>query len=485
AEGSAMDFAPPSDFLVFSEPRYFVFFAIVFGGYWLLRADRPRKLWLLAASYYFYATWDWRFLALIWISTAVDYVAGRMMSREPPPLGRKFWLVFSLVANLGILGVFKYFNFFIGPLAGTTWEIILPAGISFYTFQTLSYTIDVYRGVLRPVESVLDFALFVAFFPQLVAGPVVRASVFLPQLDSPRRFAWINVRRCLALFVFGFIKKECISDHVAEWVEPVFARPEVYTVSAIWLAVLFYAVQIYCDFSGYTDMALASAGLLGYELQMNFAFPYFAPNVQEFWGRWHISLSTWLRDYLYIPLGGNRGGGLFTFRNLMITMLLGGLWHGAGWNFILWGGLHGLALAAHRLWKDRIGPATLAGRASHALGPLVTFYWVCLMWILFRAQGFDRPETLDVAFERLGVLLEGFVLFQSDGGRYPIAAFQQWLWLFFAALAVVHWLTYRLPVFRWIDAMPGWLFYLLLGVWSGAAISFADTEHEAFIYFQF
>lgn len=346
--------------MLFTQPLFFVFFALIFCTVWLIPSHNTRKLLLLVASYTFYAAWDWRFCSLIAISTVIDFLAGQQLGRASEILRRKAWLILSLTANLGILGFFKYYDFFIESGSGLlgldpsrTMNIVLPVGISFYTFQSMSYTIDIYRRQLKPVSGFTDFALYVSFFPQLVAGPIVRASHFLPQLSTKKSFSDIRFQVAFTLFLIGFIKKACISDNIALLIDPVFAAPDAFTAASLWIATVFYAVQIYCDFSGYTDMAIAIAALLGFQLQLNFRFPYFASNIAEFWQRWHISLSTWLRDYLYIPLGGNRGGSIKTYRNLMITMLLGGLWHGAAWNFVIWGGLHGGALAVHRVIRSR------------------------------------------------------------------------------------------------------------------------------------
>ena len=392
--------------MIFTEARFFLFFAVAFTVHWSLRREMLRKIWLLACSYFFYAAWDWRFLSLIIISTVVDYGVARAIGAASEQAVRRRWLLLSLVCNLGLLGVFKYFNFFSESLhaaltaAGVTvspitLSLTLPVGISFYTFQTLSYTIDVYRGTLTPRKSILDMALFVAFFPQLVAGPIVRARDYLPQLDKPRRFSQIQVRTCLLLFLVGFIKKACISDNVSVIVDAYFASPLSFNGESVWLATVGYAVQIYCDFSGYSDMAIACAGLLGFNLCINFAHPYFASDIQIFWRRWHISLSSWLRDYLYIPLGGNKGGTLYRYRNLMLTMLLGGLWHGAAWQFVVWGALHGIALVVQREWSKRVSWPLKDTAIGTALGTAVTFYWVCLAWIFFRAPALD--QALDAA----------------------------------------------------------------------------------------
>ena len=351
--------------MLFVEFRFFWFFLAVFAVYWSLRENRTRKIWLLLCSYFFYACWNWKFLFLIMASSALDYLVGTMLARTEDPRARRGWLILSLCANLGTIAFFKYYNFFVTSAAALlawlglhpslhTLNIIIPVGVSFYTFHSMSYTIDVYRGKLKPVSSILDLACFIGFFPQMVAGPIVRASAFLPQLQTIRRFADVDGRGALVLFLTGFIKKACIADAVAPFVDRYFDAPWNFTMASAWVAVLFYAIQIYCDFSGYTDMAIATAGLLGYQLPVNFRFPYFAKNISDFWHRWHISLSSWLRDYLYIPLGGNRGPAWFVYRNIMITMLLGGLWHGGAWTFVIWGGLHGLALIVHREWQRRI-----------------------------------------------------------------------------------------------------------------------------------
>src|SRR4026208_2017752 len=346
----------------FVEFRFLWFFLLVFIVYWAMRNNAARKVWLLLCSYAFYAAWNWKFTALVLGSTTVDYIVGQMLGRSENPTWRRFWIAASVCVNLGVLGFFKYFNFFISSASGflawrclpasvNTLNIILPVGISFYTFHSMSYTIDVYRGKQRAISNFADLALFVCFFPPLVARPIVRAVYFLPQLISPRKFSNVDVRGAVMLFLAGFIKKACIADGVAPPVALCSAHPANVTPTSAWIGVLFYAFQIYCDFSGYTDMAIAAARLLGYQLPNNFQFPYFARNVSEFWRRWHISLSSWLRDYLYIPLGGNRVGRLRSSLNLLITMALGGLWRGASWAFLIWGIWHGIGLVAGRIWK--------------------------------------------------------------------------------------------------------------------------------------
>ncbi len=471
--------------MLFTQPSFLVFFVVVFAIHWVLRGNEPRKYLLLAASYVFYGAWDWRFLALILASTVIDFAAGLVLSAPSPRGGRRLWLAISLVGNLGILGFFKYYNFFVTSaqsalaLVGIdapemSLHIILPVGISFFTFQSMSYTLDIYRGHLTAIRNFVDFSLYVAFFPQLVAGPIVRAREFLPQLEVTRHFASVPVKATVGLFLIGFFKKACIGDNLALVVDPVFASPEDFDVLSIWIAVTFYAAQIYCDFSGYTDMAIAIARLLGYELCVNFDFPYFAANIREFWRRWHISLSTWLRDYLYIGLGGNRSGSLMAFRNIMITMLLGGLWHGASWNFVIWGGLHGLALGAHRLVglvSAGRGVGLPSGWPFQLLGVALTFYWVCLGWIFFRAPDLEAAMTMIEAFAGL-----------SSVGAKSLSP-QYLLWFF--PLAFFHYLAYKRITRHAIDRMPDWLCAIGYGVAAAIMIMFVPVTHRPFIYFQF
>ncbi len=295
--------------MLFVEFRFLVFFAVFSVIYWTLPKNSHRKLLILLGSYVFYASWDYRFLALIWLSTIVDYVAALQIDKSPGQKQKRLWLIISLCTNLGILGVFKYFDFFAQSLIElfetlgmtvnyTTINIVLPVGISFYTFQTLSYTIDVYRKEMHARRNFLDIAVFVAFFPQLVAGPILRAKQFLPQLAESHKFANVAVKACLALFVIGFFKKAVVSDNLAPFVDVVFADPGLYAAYSVWGAVLFGVVQFYCDFSGYSDMAVATAGLLGFRIPQNFDAPYLATNIAELWRRWHITLTNWMRDYV-------------------------------------------------------------------------------------------------------------------------------------------------------------------------------------------
>jgi alginate O-acetyltransferase complex protein AlgI len=469
--------------VIFTEFRFLFFFLIVFLVHWSLRGLLPRKLWLFAAGLVFYGAWDWRFLGLLLFSITLDWFVALRIHAAPTRSQKRRWLTSSIVVQLGLLSVFKYLGFFVESAAELlrylgfeahppALAIVLPVGISFYTFHTMSYTIDVYRGKLEPSRSFLDIAMFVTFFPALVAGPIIRAAHFLPYLRENRSFARdVNVRACLALFLVGFVKKACISDNVVQIVDPYFANPAGYDALAAWAAVLMYAVQIYCDFSGYSDMALACAGLLGYRLKLNFDYPYLSADIREFWRRWHISLSSWLKDYLYIPLGGSRGSIWFTYRNLMLTMLLGGLWHGAGWNFVIWGGLHGAALVAQREWERHGLGRAIPGAVGTLLGTLLTFWWVCFAWIFFRSQ--DLETALAVA--------RSWVLFDSSGPRTfgwaPI-------WTFLG-LAAVHAVSYLRLVQLAVDRLPAWAFALLYGALIPPALAFMNGAVQPFIYFQF
>jgi alginate O-acetyltransferase complex protein AlgI len=472
--------------MIFTQPVFVVFFALTFGVHWALRSARARKLWLLLASYVFYGYWDYRFVGLIMLCTVFDYTVGLLLARTEVPRSRRLLIASSISANLGLLGFFKYYHFFVDsvvaglqalglPASVPLLEVVLPAGISFFTFQTMSYTIDVYRKQIEPQRDFLDFALFVGFFPQLVSGPIVRAAQFLPQLSVPKVLAGVPVRRALVLFMLGYLKKACVADNVAAVIDPVFASPTSYAGLDRVLASVLYSVQIYCDFSGYTDMAIGCALLLGYELTLNFAAPYFSTSVREFWQRWHISLSTWLRDYLYIPLGGNRGGRLLAMRNLMLTMLLGGLWHGANWTFILWGFLHGLALAVQRAF---------AGRSNHGASRapstglklacwLATFAWVAFCFTIFRCP--DIHVAWSFLTQPLAVA----------GAKAPHLS--SLLWALVVLLAAAHWLAYtRKAALRTrVNTASEYVFYPALGVATSVLLYLTPATTAPFIYFQF
>ncbi|MEM6457238.1 MAG: MBOAT family protein [Acidobacteriota bacterium] len=384
-------------------------FAVFLTAVLLLHRLAPpagRRWVLLVASYTFYGSWNARYALLILASTVIDYAVAQRIAASDDPRARKRWLIASLATNLGILAVFKYYNFFIDSLrVATDWPLpihtlLLPVGISFYTFQSMSYTIDVYRGRASLARGFVDFALYVSFFPQLVAGPIVRAVEFLPQLEGRLARPPEKIRLGIKLFLFGLFRKLVIADNLAVYVDRVHADPGAFTQAELWVCAYAFAFQIYYDFAGYSEMAIGLAHLFGFTFPDNFRRPYCAVNVSDFWRRWHITLSTWLRDYLYISLGGNRAGRWKTLRNLMITMVLGGLWHGANWTFVIWGFLHGSYLIVHRVFQD-------ACRRLPALGALAAQAWMLPIWILLTFHAwtlsmvFFRAESLDVATSML------------------------------------------------------------------------------------
>lgn len=467
--------------MLFSQLEYFVLFVIIVILIGVIRKNVIQKTILLVASYYFYAYWDWRFLSLILISTAVDYFTGLLLGKTENTRKRKILLFISVLVNLGLLGVFKYYNFFISSFADVltpfgfktgSLEIILPIGISFYTFQTMSYTIDVYRKKLDVCHNLLDFALFVAFFPQLVAGPIVRAAHFIPQLKRPRHIHLLNIYCGVRIFIMGLFKKVVLADNLASFVDPVFENPSVFSGPTLWFAIIAYALQIYADFSGYSEMAIGSARILGFVFPRNFNMPYIAKNFSEFWQRWHISLSSWLRDYLYIPLGGNRKGPSRTFINLMLTMLLGGLWHGAAWTFIFWGGLHGAALSIQRV-VDMVKFKNVGISSKFMKGIVgwaVTFLTVLIAWVFFRAQTFEKSILY---LKRMFLMSSGISWF------YPMAVIIV-IGMFIAHVFFVlnHEKRLKLPINNIIS--PIILFFMLFLV-----IVFHPTSFNPFIYFQF
>jgi D-alanyl-lipoteichoic acid acyltransferase DltB (MBOAT superfamily) len=392
--------------MLFNSFVFVPFFLLTYVIYLLLaKSYKAQNILLLIASYIFYGTWNWRFLLLLGTSTLVDFLVARALEKTEASNQRKRLLLISLLVNLSILGFFKYFNFFIESTINflnvlgiqadpITLNIILPVGISFYTFQTLSYTIDVYRRKLKPAQNLLDFALYISFFPQLVAGPIERSTNLLPQITSPRKIKLAQVDAGLFIILWGYFKKVVVADNISVIANEVFNNYPQYQGLDLILGVLAFTIQIYCDFSGYSDIARGLAKLMGFELMVNFKLPYFAINPSDFWARWHISLSTWLKDYLYIPLGGNRYGVLSTCRNLMITMILGGLWHGAAWNFVLWGAFHGAILVLYRLF-DR-NPEHLdpwSGNYSYLRifsKMILMFALTNIGWVLFRSTSIQQ-----------------------------------------------------------------------------------------------
>ena len=394
--------------MLFNSFEFFIFLPIVFILYWFVLNKRltTQNLLVLSASYVFYGWWDYRFLSLIVISTVVDYFVGLTIYKSQKSSVRKKWLLVSVLFNLGLLGFFKYYNFFIeswvellssiGYDLENTWtlKVILPVGISFYTFQTMSYSIDIYRKKLKPTKDFIAFAAFVSFFPQLVAGPIERASNLLPQMLKSRKFNKYKTINNLELIVWGLFKKVVIADSIAPVISDIFNNYTEYSGGTLILGAVFFAFQIYCDFSGYSDIAIGTAKLFGFDLMTNFNFPYFSRSIGEFWRRWHISLSTWFRDYLYIPLGGSKVGKLKGIRNVFAIFLVSGFWHGANWTFIAWGGIHALLfipsfiIGTNRkhLEINNNSKKTVLFQIKNIGQALFTFIVVTLAWIFFRAN---------------------------------------------------------------------------------------------------
>jgi alginate O-acetyltransferase complex protein AlgI len=383
--------------MIFNSLAFAIFFPIVLSLYWLLskKGVRSQNILLIVASYVFYGWWDWRFLFLLVFSTSLDYYTGLKMYNAQTEKGKRIWFWISIVINLGFLGFFKYFNFFIDSLVQSfnavgvtlnfsTLNIILPVGISFYTFHGLSYVIDIYKNRIVPEKNIVTYSLFVSFFPLLVAGPIERATHLLPQLKEKRIFKNTFFREGMLQIAMGFFRKMVIADNLAVYVDTIYGNSDTYNSSSLLLASVFYAFQIYFDFSGYSDIAIGIAKLMGFRLKENFHLPYFSKSITEFWRRWHMSLSFWLRDYLYIALGGNRKGTFMTYRNLMLTMLLGGLWHGASWNFVIWGGIHGAILSLEKFTFQKLNIKDFG-----YFGFIFTFFVAVIAWVFFRSPDFD------------------------------------------------------------------------------------------------
>jgi alginate O-acetyltransferase complex protein AlgI len=386
--------------MIFTSLEFILFFALLLFLIYSIRNQKAKKYILLLSSYFFYGYWDYRFLSLIIFSTVLNYCIGYQFAKNNNKITRDLYLIFSVFCNLGLLAYFKYFNFFIATFVSAfnvevgTLNIILPVGISFYTFQAMSYTIDVYRRKITHTRSVLEFAIFVAFFPQLVAGPIVRAIDFLPQIKKDITLTSGNLSKGLQIFIYGAIKKVLIADRLAYFVDVIFQSPDIYSSTSLWIGIIAYSIQVYCDFSGYSDMAVGVANIMGFKLLKNFDVPYISTNPTEFWRRWHISLSSWLKDYLYVSLGGNRKGKLRQYVNIIVTMLLGGLWHGASLTFTAWGLLHGLALVIHKQYgeikKDMHAySGFFSTKAYMFVSWFATYVFVISCWVLFRAQNFS------------------------------------------------------------------------------------------------
>ncbi len=473
--------------MLFNSRTFLLFFAAVYPVHLALRRNRrAQNVALLLASLVFYGFWDWRFLGLLAASSGIDFFTAQKIHDSPAPKRRKAFLVLSLVSNLSILGFFKYFNFFAESTAALlrtvglhatapTLSILLPVGISFYTFQAMSYCIDVYRGELEPTRSPLDYALFIAFFPHLVAGPIQRPRVLLPQMANERKVTWDQVNAGLFLIVWGFVKKVLIGDNMAGLANPIFDHFRDHRGLDVILGALAFTLQIYADFSGYSDIARGLSKLLGFELLVNFRLPYFALNPTDFWQRWHVSLSSWLRDYLYIPLGGSRGSSKATYRNLVLTMLLGGLWHGAAWNFVLWGTYHGALLVLYRLLDrnpEHLEPWSGKFSRGRVLAKMALMFALTVVgWVFFRSRSAGQAVEM---FSRMGFGV-------SEGTRDLAGTIG-----FFASplLAMELW-QYRTGDLLVLTRARPWVLGLAYGAMLTALLIFGVRDSVEFIYFQF
>lgn len=474
--------------MLFNSLEFFLFLPTVFLLYWFVfsRKLKAQNFLVLIGSYVFYGWWDWRFLSLIILSTIVDYSVGLKIGSSTKKLTKKKFLWLSIIINLGILGFFKYYNFFIeswvemfsllGYETTSNWtlNIILPVGISFYTFQTLSYTIDVYRGNITPTKDFISFAAFVAFFPQLMAGPIERATNLLPQILASRTFSYKQGVEGLRLILWGMFKKVVIADSLAYSVDTIFGSYQEFHGGILLLGAIFFSIQIYCDFSGYSDIAIGVSKLFGFELMSNFRFPYFSRNIAEFWRRWHISLSTWFRDYLYIPLGGSRGSKAKTLKNIFIIFIVSGFWHGANWAFVMWGLVHALMyIPIFLIGKNRTYLSSVTGEdrwfpnLKEVWQMASTYFFVLIGWVFFRS------ESIGSAFEYLLAIPSTF--------QIPLM-FKQGV-IYTMTLLVLEWLMRkdeRSPL-KTPNQVVNWILYSVILF----MIMIYMDNRVPFIYFQF
>lgn len=473
----------------FTHWTFFVFLPLVLLGYYLMPRRSLAYLFLLAASWGFYMSWNPWYVWVIVAPTVIDYFAGLLIAAAPTPRRRQLWLWMSIAGNLGLLAFFKYTLFLVNSGCGLMhwlgcaapqvhWKIILPLGISFHTFQGISYTLDVYRGHVRPVRNFVDFALFVAFFPQLVAGPIVRATEFLPQMVTPPRASAAQVVEGLHWFILGLFKKVFLADRLAQFIDPVFAAAPAHDAATLRWALVAYACQIYCDFSGYSDMAIGCAKWFGFELPRNFNFPFLADSMADLWRRWHVSLSRWMRDYVYFSLGGGRRGLVRSLVNVVVTFTLCGLWHGASWSYVLWGLYNGVLLALHRLYDAALGGIGWADRLRTSASYRVLAVAVTLMQFL-----------AGLVFIRAGSWADWWRVEQALFGRLPgSAAATNWLpvWVppLVGLVALEHFLG-GLPrggvVLRWSPALRATVYVAAIGL----LVVLGPWSTRPFIYFQF
>lgn len=490
-----LDWSKLSDLLTYNPQQPMIFssglFLFLFLGFSLVyvllqKHTSARLLFVSAFSYYFYYKSSGFYFFLLGIVTVSDFLLARRMERTETPWKRKLLVTVSLCINLGLLCYFKYTNFFyemLAPLWNGSFQpldIFLPVGISFFTFQSLSYTLDVYRRDLKPLDRLLDYVFYVSFFPQLVAGPIVRARDFISQIRQPLVVTNEMFGRGVFFIVSGLFKKAVISDYISvNFVERIFDNPGLYSGLENLMGIYGYALQIYCDFSGYSDMAIGIALLLGFHFPLNFNSPYKSDSVTDFWHRWHISLSTWLRDYLYISLGGNRKGKIRTYINLILTMLLGGLWHGASWNFVVWGGLHGVALAVHKFFRNLMHrPKNYRSTGVRKFfAVILTFHFVCLGWIFFRNTTFEASLTM---------IQQVFTAFHPELAGQLFAGY----WEVFALMAVgylLHWCpdSWQEACTKGMIRFPLIFQALILILLIFLVIQVKSSDIQPFIYFQF
>jgi len=477
--------------MLFNSIEFIIFLPIVFVVYWFIinRNLKLQNLFLLLASYVFYGWWDWRFLSLIIFSSIIDYTLAQRIRKTPDGFNRKSLLAISILVNIGLLGFFKYFNFFVDSfvdaffvfgfqLHARTLNVILPVGISFYTFQTLSYTIDVYRRKLEPTKDAIAFFTFVAFFPQLVAGPIERAINLLPQFYVRRAFNLNHARDGVKQILWGLFKKVIIADNCAFVVDEIFTNYDHQPGSVLLLGAFFFAFQIYGDFSGYSDIAIGTARLFGFSLMRNFAFPYFSRDIAEFWRRWHISLSTWFRDYVYIPLGGSRGNNFQKIRNIIVIFVVSGFWHGANWTFLVWGllnGLYFLPLMLTKANRNNMG-ITAEGRILPSLREgfqmITTFFITLIAWVFFRS------ENVGQAFAYLAGMFSSSILSIPHFDHLKLIPL-------ILVFIIIEWVSrekqHALEISGWPLSLR-WATYLIMGF--TVLLSF-DRSPQAFIYFQF
>lgn len=477
--------------MTFTTLTFLIFFAVVFALYWSFRNRRTQNVLLVIASYVFYGWWDWRFCGLMLASSLLDYFIGIGLDRSVNETKRKWVLTFGMCCNLGLLGYFKYFNFFTESLRiaaaklgwhfdAVTLNVVLPVGISFYTFQTMSYAIDIYRRKMHANRNLIDYLAYVSFFPQLVAGPIERAAHLLPQFAASRHFSYEDAADGCRQILWGLFKKMAVADNLAPLVNQVFNRPTAYGGAELLVAVGFFAIQIYCDFSAYSEIASGTARLLGFKLMRNFDRPYFAENLRDFWRRWHISLTTWFRDYVYVSLGGSHGPRWRTVLNILIVFVLSGIWHGASWNFVAWGTFHGLAFLPS-IWL-RSGDAPSQHPVIKALKILGVFAIVCIGWVFFRAN------TLAEAFQIVSRVIPAMVNPASWPKMFSFATETPVDYSIFALLSILflaEWLhrsrEHAFDVQHW-SRLCRWPAYYGLAV---IVLVFGTHNTSSFIYFQF